>query len=96
MDSTDHPPHWCSLQPLPSSTEADPKLDHVDVQTPSAPPNAILFMEENPANQLRLVVYSMIHKDLYICGAGFLPSTVGSSWLSGGDIPFFSKYSPGN
>ena len=32
---------------------------------------------KNPANQLRLVVYPIIYKDLYIPGgAGFLPSTV--------------------
>ena len=31
----------------------------------------------NPANQLRLVVYPIIYKVLYIpVGAGFLPSTV--------------------
>ena len=32
----------------------------------------------NPANQLRLVVYPIIYRVLYISGgAGFLPSTVG-------------------
>ena len=40
----------------------------------------------NPANQLRLAVYPMILRVLYIPGgAGFLPSTV-LDWLSWGDV----------
>ena len=36
----------------------------------------------NPANQLRLVVYPIIYKVLYIPGgAGFLPSTVASAFV---------------
>ena len=42
----------------------------------------------NPANQLRLVVYSIIYRALYIPGgAGFLPWTVPSSYFNDSMIP---------
>ena len=51
----------------------------------------------NPANQLRLVVYPIIYRVLYIPGgAGLLPSTVSSNTLNAqyrkkGVVPFFGN-----
>ena len=93
---TKHP--FAHFRPMPTSKEPPQEAPNVNDQLwknrhldPSRMGLTTYWLEEIPFNQLRLVVYPILYKVLFIPGgAGFLPSTVSltnlcwkkSSWTS--------------